>query len=148
MGAARLVPVVVVPEAEAAAELGRALLAGGVTVVEVVLRTAAAEAALEHMAREVPQLIVGAGTVLSVTQAARAVAAGAQFIVAPGLNPEVGAYLPSFLPRLPTDLLTCVYTSTCLLASSTPKSSAGALLSPSPFTLTRWCAGASSAAWL
>jgi len=102
MGAARLVPVVVVPEAEAAAELGRALLAGGVTVVEVVLRTAAAEEALECMARAVPQLIVGAGTVLTVAQAARAVAAGAQFIVAPGLNPEVGATLPTFLPCFPT----------------------------------------------
>ena len=135
MGAARLVPVVVVPEAAAAAELGRALLAGGVTVVEVVLRTAAAEEALERMAREVPQLIVGAGTVLSVAQAARAVAAGAQFIVAPGLNPEVGAYLPTFLPCSPTYLLTSKVVRWCLTLTLTP-------------TLTRWCAGASTAALL
>ena len=76
-------------DANRAVELAKALYAGGVTVVEVVFRTAAAEQALALMAAALPQLVVGAGTVLTIPQAERAVAAGAQFIVAPGLNAKI-----------------------------------------------------------
>jgi len=65
-----------------------ALVKGGLPVVEVVFRTAAAEEALRRMSA-VPGALLGAGTILSPAQAAKAVAAGARFIVSPGLNPEV-----------------------------------------------------------
>lgn len=85
----RVVPVVAVPNADVAEALAEALVAGGLPVIEVVFRTAAAEEALRRMARAVPQALLGAGTILSPAQAEQAVAAGAQFIVSPGLNPEV-----------------------------------------------------------
>ena len=62
---------------------------GGISVIELVLRTPAAEAAISAIAAHVPQMLLGAGTVLSTAQAERVVALGAQFIVAPGLNPKV-----------------------------------------------------------
>ena len=74
-----------VPQVPAA----RALLAGGLDVMELVLRTDAAEAALERISREVPAMLVGAGTVLSTAQAERAVGLGAQFLVSPGTNAHV-----------------------------------------------------------
>ena len=89
MGRTRLVPVVALDDATDAVPVGNAMLAGGLKVVEIVFRTAAAEEALARMCRHVPGLVIGAGTVLDVAQAQRAVAAGAQFIVAPGLNATV-----------------------------------------------------------
>lgn len=89
MGKTKLVPVVALNDAADAVPVGRAMLNGGLAVVEIVFRTAAAEEALAQMAKHVPELVVGAGTVLDVAQAQRAVAAGAQFIVAPGLNATV-----------------------------------------------------------
>ena len=90
LGAARLVPVVSVADAADAVPLGRALLAGGATVIEVVLRTPAALDALGAISRDLgDQIGVGAGTVLTIPQAERAVECGAKFIVSPGLNPEL-----------------------------------------------------------
>mmetsp|Transcript_48905 Transcript_48905/g.116249 ORF Transcript_48905/g.116249 Transcript_48905/m.116249 type:complete len:256 (-) Transcript_48905:120-887(-) len=86
---AKVVPVVAVPAAEKAVKLAEALVAGGLDVIEVVFRTAAAEESIRLIAANVPSVLVGAGTVLSPEQADIAVRAGARFIVSPGLNPEV-----------------------------------------------------------
>jgi len=85
---ARIVPVVVIDDARAAAPLADALLGAGLTCVEVTLRTAAALAALRILAG-VPGLIVGAGTVLEPDQVDRSLDAGARFVVSPGLDLEV-----------------------------------------------------------
>lgn len=84
-----IVPVVVLDDAAAAVPLGAALLAGGVTVVEVTLRTPAARNALKAMAAELPDLHVGAGTVLAPAHVDEVVAAGARFVVSPGLAAPV-----------------------------------------------------------
>ncbi len=84
-----IVPVVVLDDAAAAVPLGTALLAGGVDVVEVTLRTPAAVAALRAMAAELPDLHVGAGTVLTPAQVDEVVDAGARFVVSPGLSGPV-----------------------------------------------------------
>ena len=84
-----IIPVVVLDDAKDAVALGKALVEGGLPAAEVTFRTAAAEESIRLMAENVPGLLVGAGTVLTVEQVDRAVAAGAKFIVSPGLNPEV-----------------------------------------------------------
>lgn len=84
----RLLPVVVLDDAAHAEPLGAALKAGGLPVAEVTFRTAAAEEALRRMAAD-PELFVGAGTVVRAEQVDRAVAAGARFIVSPGLSTTV-----------------------------------------------------------
>ena len=89
LGRLGVVPVVKIERAEDAVELGRALLAGGLPCAEITFRTAAAEEAIQRISSSLPEIIVGAGTVLSVDQASRAVSAGARFIVSPGFNPKV-----------------------------------------------------------
>ncbi|MGB5933805.1 MAG: bifunctional 4-hydroxy-2-oxoglutarate aldolase/2-dehydro-3-deoxy-phosphogluconate aldolase [Anaerolineae bacterium] len=89
LGRLGVVPVVKIERAEDAVELGRALLAGGLPCAEITFRTAAAEEAILRISSNLPEIIVGAGTVLSVDQARRAVSAGGQFIVSPGFNPKV-----------------------------------------------------------
>jgi 2-dehydro-3-deoxyphosphogluconate aldolase/(4S)-4-hydroxy-2-oxoglutarate aldolase len=89
LGRLGLVPVVKIDRAEDAVELGRALLAGGLPCAEITFRTEAAEEAIRQISASVPDIILGAGTVLSVDQADRAVSAGAQFIVSPGFNQKV-----------------------------------------------------------
>jgi 2-dehydro-3-deoxyphosphogluconate aldolase/(4S)-4-hydroxy-2-oxoglutarate aldolase len=89
LGRLRVVPVIVIDDAADAVPLGRALAEGGIPCAEITFRTAAAEDAIRRMASELPDVLVGAGTVLSPEQAARAMAAGAQFIVAPGFNRRV-----------------------------------------------------------
>ena len=84
-----IVPVVVLNHAERAAELARALQAGGLNSVEITMRTPAALEAIERISAEVPEMVVGAGTVLSVQMAQKAVQAGARFIVSPGLSQSV-----------------------------------------------------------
>jgi 2-dehydro-3-deoxyphosphogluconate aldolase/(4S)-4-hydroxy-2-oxoglutarate aldolase len=79
-----VVPVVVIEDRAHAVPLARALLAGGVPVIEVTLRSDAALDAVRAIAAEVPGMVVGAGTVCSAAQAEAAVAAGAQFLVSPG----------------------------------------------------------------
>jgi len=89
LGEFGVVPVVKIERASDAANLGRALAAGDLPVVEITFRTAAAEEAIRNIAREIPEVLLGAGTVLSVEQAKKALGAGAKFIVAPGFNPKV-----------------------------------------------------------
>jgi 2-dehydro-3-deoxyphosphogluconate aldolase/(4S)-4-hydroxy-2-oxoglutarate aldolase len=89
LGLLGVVPVVAIERSEDAVELGRALLAGGLPCAEITFRTAAAEEAIRRISSNLPEIIVGAGTVLSVDQAKRAISAGAQFIVSPGFNHKV-----------------------------------------------------------
>ena len=89
LGILGLVPVVAIDRAADAPKLGRALLAGGLPCAEITFRTAAAADAIRLMAAECPDVLVGAGTVLTVEQAGQAVAAGAKFIVSPGFDPDV-----------------------------------------------------------
>jgi 2-dehydro-3-deoxyphosphogluconate aldolase/(4S)-4-hydroxy-2-oxoglutarate aldolase len=85
---ARLLPVVVLTEAAQAAPLGAALIAGGLRSVEVTFRTDAAQAGIATLAKD-PDLVVGAGTVLTVEQVELAARAGARFVVSPGFGPAV-----------------------------------------------------------
>jgi len=87
--AGRLVPVVVLAESAHAAPLGKALLEGGLRCAEVTFRTAAAAASIKAMAAANPELIVGAGTVLTAEQVDLALDAGARFVVSPGFGPAV-----------------------------------------------------------
>ena len=87
--ALRVVPVIVIDDPADAAPLAAALSEGGLSCAEVTFRTPRALEALRRIAAEQPEMLAGAGTVLSPRQAADAVAAGAQFIVAPGFNPAV-----------------------------------------------------------
>ena len=89
--AAPVVPLVQADDPAIAVKTARALAAGGLTVVEVVFRTDRALDCLKAVAEEVPEMIAGAGTVLSAKQAEAAFAAGAQFIVSPGLDDDVVA---------------------------------------------------------
>ena len=87
-----IIPVVVINDAKDAVPLAKALCEGGLPVAEVTFRTDAAEEAIRLMAEACPDMLVGAGTVLTTEQVDRAVAAGAKFIVSPGLNPKVVKY--------------------------------------------------------
>lgn len=87
-----IVPVVVLNDVKDAAPLAKALCEGGLPCAEVTFRTDAAEESIRIMANTYPDMLVGAGTVLTIEQVDRAVAAGAQFIVSPGLNPAVVSY--------------------------------------------------------
>ncbi len=88
-----IVPVIAIDDAEKAVPLAKALVAGGLPAAEVTFRTAAAEEAIKRIIAEVPEMLVGAGTVLTKDQADRAIAAGVQFIVSPGFNPEITKYV-------------------------------------------------------
>ena len=92
IGRLGIVPVVAIEDAGDAVALANALIQGGLPVAEITFRTAAAEEAIKRIAAEVPDLLLGAGTVLSVEQAEKAVAAGAGFIVSPGFNPKTVAW--------------------------------------------------------
>ncbi len=81
---APVIPVVVIDDADLAVPLARALLAGGVGVIELTMRTAAALDAARAIATDVPELVLGVGTIVTAEQAEQAVAAGAQFLVSPG----------------------------------------------------------------
>ena len=91
-GALRIIPVIVIDHPDDAMPLARALADGGLPCAEVTLRTPGALEALRRIAVDVPDMLVGAGTVLSAGQAAEAHAAGARFMVAPGFNPAVVDY--------------------------------------------------------
>ena len=92
IGELGLVPVVKIDDAKDAVPLGKALLEGGLPVAEITFRTAAAEEAISRLHKELPEVFLGAGTVLTVEQAEKAVNAGASFIVSPGFNPKVVKY--------------------------------------------------------
>lgn len=84
-----VVPVLTIDRAEQGVPLARALSAGGLDAIEVTLRTPAALEAIRHIRAEMPGLLVGVGTVLSPEQGQQAIAAGAKFIVSPGMTPRL-----------------------------------------------------------
>ena len=97
-----VIPVIVIDEVEQAVPLARALVAGGVRVLELTLRTPAALAAIEAIAKGVEGAIVGVGTITKPQDFGRSIKAGAVFGVSPGLTPElVAAARDSGLPLLP-----------------------------------------------
>ena len=87
-----VLPVVVLDDAKDAEPLAKALVEGGLPCAEVTFRTEAAEESIRIMTKEFPEMIVGAGTVLTIDQVDRAVTAGAKFIVSPGFDPEIVDY--------------------------------------------------------
>lgn len=87
-----IIPVVVLNRAEDAKPLAKALCEGGLKCAEVTFRTDAAQESIRIMASEYPDMMVGAGTVLTTEQVDRAVKAGAKFIVSPGFDPEIVDY--------------------------------------------------------
>ncbi len=87
-----IVPVVVIDDVKDAEPLAKALCDGGLPCAEVTFRTEAAEESIRIMAEKFPEMLIGAGTVLTTDQVDRAVAAGAKFIVSPGLNPRIVKY--------------------------------------------------------
>jgi 2-dehydro-3-deoxyphosphogluconate aldolase / (4S)-4-hydroxy-2-oxoglutarate aldolase len=97
-----VMPVVVIDDVDDAVPTARALLAGGIGVIELTLRTPVALAAIERVAAAVPDIVVGAGTVTSPAQAAQAADAGAKFLVTPGCTDAVlDACFATGLPFLP-----------------------------------------------
>lgn len=97
-----IVPVVVIHHAEDALMTADALLAGGIDVMEITMRTDAALSAINAIKKQRPQVLVGAGTVVTLEQCRQAVEAGAAFIVAPGYDAEVVVWcLDNAVPVLP-----------------------------------------------
>jgi 2-dehydro-3-deoxyphosphogluconate aldolase/(4S)-4-hydroxy-2-oxoglutarate aldolase len=94
--------VVVVHDAGDAVPIAKALVDGGLPIIELTLRTPAALAAIERIANEVPEIIVGAGTIVETGQPKHALAAGARFLVSPGSTPTLRAAMrDTGLPHLP-----------------------------------------------
>jgi 2-dehydro-3-deoxyphosphogluconate aldolase / (4S)-4-hydroxy-2-oxoglutarate aldolase len=99
---APVIPVIVLSDVAHAVPLARALVAGGLPVVELTLRTPVALEAIRAIAHEVPEILLGAGTVVTPGQAKEALDAGAQFLVSPGSTPSLlGAMADTGLPFLP-----------------------------------------------
>lgn len=111
LGQQLLVPVIEIPSEDAALPLADALLAGGLPCAEITFRTAAAAVALQRIGEQRPEMLLGAGTVLTVEQVDLALEAGARFIVSPGFDATIVAYCQSrgvpVLPGVitPTELL-------------------------------------------
>jgi 2-dehydro-3-deoxyphosphogluconate aldolase/(4S)-4-hydroxy-2-oxoglutarate aldolase len=102
LGKIGIVPVVKIDDAAKAVPLVRALAAGGIPCAEITFRTAQGAEAIRRAVKEAPELLIGAGTVLTTEQVDRAIDAGARFIVSPGLNPKVVAYcLQKKIPMAP-----------------------------------------------
>ena len=95
LGTTPVVPLVQSSNPQTALEIARALVEGGLTVLEVVLRTDEAVECLRFLCEELPDAYIGAGTVIDVAQAEKVIDCGAQFVVAPGLAPDVGRYCQS-----------------------------------------------------
>lgn len=97
-----VIPVVVVDSASQGVSVARALVEGGIKVIEMTLRTEAGLDAIRAIAAEVPEIVVGAGTVTTPARAKEAAAAGASFLVSPGLTPSLlAAMADTGLPFLP-----------------------------------------------
>ena len=109
-----VIPVIVLDDANDAEPLAEALLAGGLNIIEVTFRTAAAAESIERIAKAFPEMQVGAGTVVTPEQAKRAVDAGSKFGLAPGTDPETIAYFKArdipFVPGImtPSDIQAAV----------------------------------------
>ncbi len=105
-----IIPVIVIDDAADAVPLAEALLEGGIDIIEITFRTAAAADAITRISKELPDMLLGAGTVLTADQADRAIDAGARFGLAPGLNPDVVTHFTArgglFVPGVmtPTDI--------------------------------------------
>lgn len=101
-----IIPVIVIEDADDAVPLAEALLAGGINIIEITFRTAAASESVSRIAKALPEMLVGAGTILTLDQAKQAIDAGAKFGLAPGLNPYVVKYFRSlggmFIPGVMT----------------------------------------------
>jgi 2-dehydro-3-deoxyphosphogluconate aldolase/(4S)-4-hydroxy-2-oxoglutarate aldolase len=89
LGKIGIVPVIKIDDVEKAVPLARALAAGGIPCAEITFRTAQGEEAIRRISKEVPEVLTGAGTVLTTEQVDKAINAGAKYIVSPGLNPKV-----------------------------------------------------------
>jgi len=87
-----IIPVIKIDNADKAVPLAKALIAGGIPCAEVTFRTAQGEEAMRLIKKEVPEILLGAGTVLTTDQVDKAISAGAKFIVTPGFNPKVVSY--------------------------------------------------------
>lgn len=85
----RVVPVVVIDNSERAVPLAKAVYLGGINCIEVTFRTPAAEESIKLIHNALPDMLVGAGTVINTEQAQKAISAGASFIVSPGFDPEI-----------------------------------------------------------
>ena len=97
-----VIPVVVVDDLDHAVPIAKALVAGGLPVIELTLRTPVALDAIERIANEVPEIYLGAGTIVDPGQAKQAAAAGAQFLVSPGSTRTIlNAMTDTGLPHLP-----------------------------------------------
>src|SRR5512140_581766 len=92
IGLLGILPVAVMKDADQAEAVSRRLAFAGLPAIEVTFRTTAAARIIERIAANVPEMLVGAGTILTVDQARIAVASGVKFIVSPGLNPKVVEY--------------------------------------------------------
>ncbi|MBR5768441.1 MAG: bifunctional 4-hydroxy-2-oxoglutarate aldolase/2-dehydro-3-deoxy-phosphogluconate aldolase [Clostridia bacterium] len=92
IGKLKLLPVIKIKDVEKAVPLAGALIKGGLPAAEITFRTSCAAEAIKRITEAYPDMLVGAGTVLSVEQVDAAVGAGAKFIVSPGLNPKVVGY--------------------------------------------------------
>ncbi|HBR93902.1 MAG TPA: 2-dehydro-3-deoxyphosphogluconate aldolase [Opitutae bacterium] len=109
-----VIPVIVLDDANDAEPLAEALLAGGLNIIEVTFRTAAAAESIERIAKAFPEMQVGAGTVVTLEQAKRAIDAGSKFGLAPGTDPETIAYFNQqgvpFIPGImtPSDIQAAV----------------------------------------
>ncbi|MGZ0707013.1 bifunctional 4-hydroxy-2-oxoglutarate aldolase/2-dehydro-3-deoxy-phosphogluconate aldolase [Coraliomargarita sp. W4R53] len=109
-----VIPVIVLDDANDAEPLAEALLAGGLNIIEVTFRTAAAAESIERIAKAFPEMQVGAGTVVTPEQAKRAIDAGSKFGLAPGTDPETIAYFNQqgvpFIPGImtPSDIQAAV----------------------------------------
>lgn len=109
-----VIPVIVLDRADDAVPLAEALLAGGLSIIEVTFRTAAAAESIERITKALPEMQVGAGTVVTPEQAKQAIEAGSQFGLAPGTDPETIAYFREreipFIPGVmtPSDIQTAV----------------------------------------
>ena len=130
LGKAGIIPVIVIEKEEQAVPLAKALVKGGLPVLEVTFRTKAAAAAIAAIRREVPEAIVGAGTLLTIEQLHAAKRAGAVFGVAPGFDPvivdEAKAQLLPFCPGVQTaSELSQALTAGCPMVKFFPAEAAG-----------------------
>lgn len=97
-----VIPVVTIDDPQQAVPLAKALVRGGVPIIELTLRTESALLSLKRIAEEVPEILVGAGTILTPAQADAAVVAGAQFLVSPGVTPTLLDHMVALgVPILP-----------------------------------------------
>ena len=97
-----VIPVVTIADPQHAVQVARALVEGGVGIIELTLRTDSALESLKRIANEVPDILLGAGTILTPAQAEDAVSAGAQFLVSPGVTPSLLQHMLQLdIPVLP-----------------------------------------------